>query len=39
MIIDDKTLINIPHGEVDNLTYDIRVIHDKKEKTISFELV
>ena len=33
----DKTLINIPHGEVDNLTYDIRVIHDKKEKTISFE--
>ena len=33
----DKTLINIPHGEVDNLTYDIRVIHDKKEKIISFE--
>ena len=33
----DKTLINIPKGEEDNLSYDIRVIHDKKEKTISFE--
>ena len=33
----DKTLINIPKGEEDNLSYDIRVIHNKKEKTISFE--
>jgi hypothetical protein len=33
----DKTLINIPKGEKDNLSYDIRVIHNKKEKTISFE--
>ena len=33
----DKTLINIPHGDIDNLSYDIRVIHNKKEKTISFE--
>tara|TARA_B100001057_G_scaffold500107_1_gene613568 strand:+ start:2826 stop:3440 length:615 start_codon:yes stop_codon:yes gene_type:complete len=33
----DKTLINIPKGEEDNLSYDIRVIHSKKEKTISFE--
>ena len=33
----DKTLINIPQGEEDNLSYDIRVIHNKKEKTISFE--
>jgi len=33
----DKTLINIPCGEIDNLTYDIRVVHDKKQKTISFE--
>ncbi len=33
----DKTLINIPQGEEDNLSYDIRVVHDKKEKTISFE--
>ena len=33
----DKTLINISKGEEDNLSYDIRVIHNKKEKTISFE--
>ena len=33
----DKTLINIPQGEEDNLSYDIRVVHNKKEKTISFE--
>ena len=33
----DKTLINIPKGQEDNLSYDIRVIHNKKEKTISFE--
>ncbi len=33
----DKTLINIPHSDVDNLSYDIRVVHDKKEKTFSFE--
>ena len=33
----DKTLINIPHSDIDNLSYDIRVVHDKKDKTISFE--
>jgi len=33
----DKTLINIPKGETEDLSYDIRVVHNKKEKTISFE--
>ena len=33
----DKTLIGIPHGKQDDLNYDIRVVHNKKEKTISFE--
>lgn len=33
----DKTLINIPKGESEDLSYDIRIVHDKKEKTISFE--
>ena len=33
----DKTLINIPQGGDDDLNYDIRVVHNKKEKTISFE--
>lgn len=33
----DKTLINIPQGDAEDLSYDIRVVHNKKEKTISFE--
>jgi hypothetical protein len=33
----DKTLINIPTGDAEDLSYDIRVVHNKKEKTISFE--
>jgi len=33
----DKTLINIQKGNEDDLSYDIRVVHDKKQKTISFE--
>jgi hypothetical protein len=33
----DKTLISIPQGQVDDLSYDIRVVHNKKDKTISFE--
>lgn len=33
----DKTLINIQKGNEEDLSYDIRVVHDKKEKTISFE--
>jgi len=33
----DKTLINIPHGEEHDLSYDIRVVHDKKQKTFTFE--
>lgn len=33
----DKTLINIPKGNAEDLSYDIRVVHNKKEKTISFE--
>jgi len=33
----DNNLINIPKGDESDLSYDIRVVHDKKEKTISFE--
>jgi len=33
----DKTLINIPRGESEDLSYDLRVVHDKKQKTFSFE--
>lgn len=33
----DKTLINIPKGDAEDLSYDIRVVHDKTNKTISFE--
>jgi hypothetical protein len=33
----DKTLINIPQGDAEDLSYDIRVVHDKTNKTISFE--
>ena len=33
----DKTLINIPQGNAEDLSYDIRVVHDKTNKTISFE--
>jgi len=33
----DKTLINIPQGDVEDLSYDIRIVHDKTNKTISFE--
>jgi len=33
----DKTLINIPQGDSEDLSYDIRIVHDKTNKTISFE--
>ena len=33
----DKTLINIPQGDAEDLSYDIRIVHDKTNKTISFE--
>jgi len=33
----DKTLINIPRGESEDLSYDLKVVHDKKQKTFSFE--
>ena len=33
----DNNLINIPKGDESDLSYYIRFVHDKKEKTISFE--
>ena len=33
----DKTLHKIRVGTIDDLSYDIRVVHNKKDKTITFE--
>jgi len=33
----DKTLHKIRIGTIDDLSYDIRVVHNKKDKTIAFE--
>ena len=30
-------MINIPQGDAEDLSYDIRIVHDKTNKTISFE--